>query len=406
MRLADFIDANREPILVEWEAFARTCAPASGTMDIEALRDHANEMLTVISEDLKTPQDRSEQAEKSKGNAPDDAGDNSTAAEKHGAGRADSGFTVEQMISEYRALRASVIRLWTKSQERAEATDLEDLTRFNEAIDQSLAESVWQYTQDLDHSKEMFLAILGHDLRTPIGAVMTSAKFMLETEELKEPHLTLMTRIASSSVRMNHLVGDLLDFTRSRLGGGIPIVRANMSMEKAVHDVVEEIAAVYPKRSIRIDARGGARGEWDCARISQALTNIVGNAIEHGSDKSDVTLSIGGDEKEITIAIHNFGPPIPAEQLNGIFNPMKRRSASAKVAVEGPVANLGLGLYIADRIVAAHHGRIDVDSSAEKGTTFTIRLPRHDPHPPMAERRREVPEVRPNISTGRTKVLT
>lgn len=395
MRLSEFIVKNREPILVEWEAFARTCGPASGTMNIEALRDHANEMLTEIAADLNTPQGGREQAEKSKGNAPTDIGDESTAATKHGAGRADSGFTVEQMISEYRALRASVIRLWTKSQGNAEKSDFEDLTRFNEAIDQSLAESVWQYTQDLDHSKEMFLAILGHDLRTPIGAVMTSAKFMLETKELKEPHLTLMSRIASSSVRMNHLVGDLLDFTRSRLGGGIPVVRADMSMEKAVHDVVAEVAMVYPKRTIKIDARGGARGEWDCARISQALTNLIGNAIEHGSDKSVVTVSIGGDDTEISIAIHNLGAPIAPDQLNGIFNPMKRRANSPKAAVTGPSANLGLGLYIADRIVAAHHGIIEVASSEDAGTTFTVRLPRRDPSPALPDRRLDLQGSRP-----------
>src|SRR5512142_2795098 len=157
MRLAEFIVGNREPILVEWESFARTCAPASGTMDIAALRDHANDMLTVIAEDLETYQSAREQAEKSKGNAPIADGGVRTAAEKHGAGRADSGFTVEQMISEYRALRASVIRLWMKGQGSGEPTDMADVTRFNEAIDQALAESIWRYTQDLEHSKEMFL---------------------------------------------------------------------------------------------------------------------------------------------------------------------------------------------------------------------------------------------------------
>ena len=312
MRLADFILANREPILAEWEAFARTCAPASTAMDITSLRDHANEMLTVIAKDLKTPQDKQEQTEKSKGNAPDavkskepapvvakakertpggenakakvpDAdGTTKTAAEKHGADRAESGFTIEQMVSEYRALRASVIRLWTKAQGALALAELEDLTRFNEAIDQSLAESVTRYTQDLDYSKEMFLAILGHDLRTPLGAISTSAKFMIETQDLKEPNLTLVSRIASSSVRMNHMVGDLLDFTRSRLGGGIPIVRAGMSMERTVKDVVDEIGAAFPSRTVQVDTEGAQRGEWDCPRISQALTNLIGNALEHG----------------------------------------------------------------------------------------------------------------------------
>lgn len=197
-RLSAFILANREPILADWEAFARTCTPAAVPMDIEALRDHAGEMLAVIAADLDTPQGGEAQAQKSKGMAPADDGAEATAAEEHGAGRAESGFTIEQMVSEYRALRASVIRLWSKSRGELGPRDLVDLTRFNEAIDQSLAESVTRYTQELDQSKEMFLAILGHDLRTPLGAVLTSAKFMLETQELKEPSLTLTSRIAAA----------------------------------------------------------------------------------------------------------------------------------------------------------------------------------------------------------------
>jgi signal transduction histidine kinase len=375
MRLSDFIVANREPILAEWEAFARTCTPASTSMDISALRDHATEMLTVIAADLKTPQDKQEQSEKSKGNAPDVDVNKKTAAEKHGADRAESGFTTDQMVSEYRALRASVIRLWTKAQGEITQAELEDLTRFNEAIDQSLAESITRYTQDLDQSKEMFLAILGHDLRTPLGAIMMSAEFMLETQELKEPHLTLMTRIAKSSKRMNQMIGALLDFTRSRLGGGIPIVRADMNMGKIVHDVVDEVSAAHPHQTIKIDARGALQGQWDCPRISQVLTNLIGNALEYSAGSTIATVGVHGDDKEVTIAIHNRGEVIPADQLNGIFNPMKR-SEAGNAAAGGSSGNLGLGLYIADRIVHAHKGRIEVESTEERGTTFTVHLPR------------------------------
>ena len=181
MRIADFILANREPILREWEAFALTCGPASSTMDLRALRDHANSMLSAMAADLATAQNAREQAEKSKGLAPTEDSAPETAAEKHGAGRAASGFTLEQMIAEYRALRASVIRLWTRDRGEPLTGDLEDLTRFNEAIDQALAESMDQYNAELAQSKEMFLAILGHDLRLPLGAIYTSASFMRRT---------------------------------------------------------------------------------------------------------------------------------------------------------------------------------------------------------------------------------
>ena len=376
MRLHDFILANREQILTEWETFARTCAPASITMDVAALRDHANEMLAVIATDLMTSQDAHGQSEKSKGRAPATASPRTTAAEEHGAGRAESGFTVEQMVAEYRALRASVIRLWTREQGELQHTDIEDLTRFNEAIDQSLAESVAEFNENIENAKEMFLAILGHDLRTPLGAIYTSAAFMLDIDELEEPHRSLTQRIAKSATRTIHMVGDLLDFTRSRLGGGIPVSRTPMNLGKVVRDVVDEISAAHPQRKLQVDTRVEQRGEWDAARISQALTNLVGNAVEHGAPGTTVTVDIQGDDENVTITIHNRGAVIPADRLNGIFNPMKAREAPLNPSSSGPTGNLGLGLYIAERIVHAHRGRVDVESSEARGTTFTVHLPR------------------------------
>lgn len=378
MRLHDFIIARREQIILEWQTFARTCAPASTTMDVEALRDHASDMLTVIATDLMTAQDELGQSEKSKGRAPATGSGVATAAEEHGSGRAESGFTVEQMVAEYRALRASVIRLWTREQGELKHADIEDLTRFNEAIDQSLAESVAEFNENIENAKEMFLAILGHDLRTPLGAIYTSATFMLDMDELKEPHRSLTSRIANSATRTLHMVGDLLDFTRSRLGGGIPVVRAEMTLGKVVHDAIDEIIAAHPERKIQVDTRGEQHGEWDAARISQALTNLIGNAVEHGPPGTTVTVELRGDEENVTITIHNRGAVIPADRLDGIFNPMKAREAPLNSSSSGPTGNLGLGLYIAERIVHAHRGRIEVESSEARGTTFTVHLPRRE----------------------------
>jgi len=371
VRLADFIVANRAAILAEWVEFAKTCSPAGGSMGRTGLSDHAGEMLSVIAGDLKTPQGKQAQAEKSKGQAPASGPEGSTAAEKHGKGRAESGFSLDEMVAEYRALRASVVRLWTKEKGEIRSTDLEDLTRFNEAIDQSLTESITQFTRDLDNSKEMFLAILGHDLRTPIGAIMTSAAFMVETKELVEPYLTLTSRIVSSASRMNQMVGALLDFTRSRLGGGIPITRAPMNMGKTVHDVVSEIEAAHPGRKIEVNARGSLKGDWDCARISQVLTNLIGNALEHGSDRTIVNVDVFADDSELAMAIHNRGAAIPTDQVDGIFGAMKKQENTGNQS-----GNLGLGLYIADQIVRAHNGKISVESSEDRGTTFTVTLPR------------------------------
>jgi signal transduction histidine kinase len=374
VRLADFISSNMESILAEWVTFAESCGPAAGGMDRAALRDHAAEMLKDIVKDLRTPQTELEQSEKSKGNAEAVAGSADTAAEVHGAGRASSGFSVGEMVSEYRALRASVIRLWTKENGTLVGADLDDLMRFNEAIDQALAESITRYTEDLDHSKEMFLAILGHDLRSPLAAVTMASQFMLENGDLGEPNLTLTTRILRGSKRMNQMVSDLLDFTRSRLGSGVPIVRGKTDMAKVVGDAVDETAAAHPDIVMRFTSDGDLTGNWDSARISQVVANLLGNAVQYGLPKGTVTVSAQGRAGEVVLTVHNNGPAIPTADMRGLFNPLKRLKAGEAVVRDS--SNLGLGLYIAERIVTAHGGTIDVTSSSDAGTTFTAHFPR------------------------------
>lgn len=380
MRLADFIEANCDPILTEWVEFAKTCGPAARKMDAAGLGDHALEMLRNIISDLRTPQTDAEQEDKSKGNADaeDNGGEPDTAAEVHGAGRAGSGFTVGEMAAEYRALRASVIRLWTRANGTLTGADLDDLMRFNEAIDQSLAESITRYTQDVARSKEMFLAILGHDLRTPLGAVITSSQFMLDSGEMEEPYLTLATRIVRSSRRMNRMVGDLLDFTRSQLGSGVPITRQEMDLAKETRHAVDEIEAAHPGRLLTLNVSGDLHGNWDCARISQVLANILGNAVQHGSPTDPITVSACGETTEVVLTVHNCGAPILTADLPCLFDPFKRLRSGDTLpnASSNPSGSLGLGLYIAERIITAHGGVIDVTSGEQTGTTFAVHLPR------------------------------
>jgi signal transduction histidine kinase len=303
-----------------------------------------------------------------------DAGAADTAAEVHGAGRAESGFTVGEMVSEYRALRASVIRLWTKANGTLTGDDLVDLMRFNEAIDQSLAESISRHTQDIDRAREMFLAILGHDLRSPLGAVVMGAQFMLDTGELPEPHLTLTSRILSSARRMNQMVGDLLDFTRGRLGSGIPINPGPMDLGTVIGQAVGEVTLAHPKSVLQLTAVGDLRGRWDDARVGQLAANLLGNAVQHGAPGTLIKVTAQGEEREVVLRVHNFGPPIPKADVAGLFSPFKRFRSGAAVGSDS--GSLGLGLYIADRIVSAHGGTMDVQSSADSGTLFTVRLPR------------------------------
>src|SRR5687767_14170013 len=325
MQLSEFMLAHREEILSEWVEFARSCLPTADTMNLAMLRDHASEMLDAIAADLETRQTKSEQADKSEGksDAPD-SGAPETAAQSHGAARADSGFTVEQMVSEYRALRATVTRLWIETAGELTRKDLDDLVRFNEAIDQALAESTSRFTQDLEHSKDMFVAMLGHDLRTPLGAIIGSAHIMVNTKDLPEIALKRAFLILNSGQRMNALIGDLLDFTRSRLGRGIPIVRADMDMSKVCRQTVEEIAALHPQRVVNFDATGDVKGQWDRDRLTQAFSNVISNAVQHGSDKTPVNVVVRGGADDVAVAIQNQGAVIPASELDKIFNPLYR----------------------------------------------------------------------------------
>ena len=375
MRLSEFMLTHREKILAEWVAFARSRLTTPATMDLAELRDHASEMLDTIAADLKTPQTKLEQADKSggKSDAEPDSGAADTAAQSHGAARAESGFSVEQMVSEYRALRASVTRLWIEATGELTRKDLDDLVRFNEAIDQALAESTSRFSKDLEHSKEMFLAMLGHDLRTPLGAIIGSAHIMVNTKDLPEMALKRAFLILNSSQRMNALVGDLLDFTRSRLGRGIPIVRADMDIARVCRQTVEEIAALHPQRVVNFEATGEVQGRWDRARMTQAFSNIISNAVQHGSDKTPIDVVVRGGADHVEVAVTNQGAVIPTNELDRIFNPLHQIEGDKPVA---PRENLGLGLYITERIVAAHGGTIGVESSDERGTTFTIRLPK------------------------------
>lgn len=375
-RLAEFIRTNTEPILLEWENFARSL-PAASEMDIDALRDHAKKMLEVIAADLDQPQTKRQQSKKARGQS--DAEHRvktttvkATAAQEHGTGRAESGFSVEQMVAEFRALRASVIRLWSTGVKEVAVSDIEDMIRFNEAIDQAIAESISRFSTEISESKERFLAILGHDLRTPLSAIITSSTFMVETGDQKEPYLALIKGIGSSARRMNEMVADLLDFTRTRFGDTMPTVRVLADMRKIINEVVTEVGASYPEAVIQSEITGDMRGEWDAGRIAQALTNLIANSVQHGSDKSPIKITARGTAAQVELSIQNHGDVIPKKQLPGLFGAMKGRANGAN----RDRRHLGLGLYIVEKIIVAHGGTVTVTSSREHGTTFRVRLPR------------------------------
>jgi signal transduction histidine kinase len=178
---------------------------------------------------------------------------------------------------------------------------------------------------------------------------------------------------------MARMIGDLLDFTRSRLGGGFPIHTRRMDLRELSQAVIEELELAYPDRTIELEARGDAWGNWDPDRIAQVVSNLVGNALQHSPAGSTVRLDLRDEGDRVLLETSNAGPPIPAEVLPHIFDP-GRRGPPGRGRNES--SGLGLGLFIVREIVLAHGGEISVRSSAEEGTTFTVSLPRR-PRAPL-----------------------
>jgi signal transduction histidine kinase len=390
MRLAQFIVAHTEPILAEWDAFARTILPAA-QMDSLALRDHAADILLATVRDMESVQTAAQRSDKSGGyrSGSVESIRLNGASEEHAIGRLGSGFNLMQLVSEYRALRASVLSLWRASLPQADVNDVDDLNLFHESIDQSLAKAVSSYTKRIEESRDMFLAILSHDLRNPLNSIGASAELIPRISKHHPETTEVASTISTGVAVMTRMISDLLDYTRTRLGAGMPVDRAPMDLGKLCAEVVAEFQSSNPDVTITFASTGDLTGEWDSARLRQVISNLLGNAIQHGNRSGPNEVTLKGEDAQAVFVIRNQGTPIPPGELTKIFDPLVR-GASAQQQKRNRPGSIGLGLYIARELVQAHGGTIGVTSSAQAGTVFTFHLPKHVPG--------RLPETRPGAS--------
>lgn len=362
MRLADFLDRYRDAIVDEAAEFAKSLPSLKNATD-ETLRDHFAQCLEAIATDIRAPQSRTQAIEKSQGKAP--RGPATTAAEEHGVARANSGLTTSQLVSEYRALRASVLRLWLDH--HADSGHIvDDITRFNEAVDQALAESIVRFEEQVDSWRHIFLGVVGHDLRTPLNAMaLTGEVLRIKTPEALHRHVDV---VAKGTKRIGSMLDSLLEYSNSQVGTPMPLAREEASLCAVSEDELEIVRAAFPEAQIDLHCEGPGNGVFDVSRVREALSNLVSNAVQHGTDRS-VQVDVREDGDQLVVTVRNRGE-IPEAALPGIFEPMKRGQGYQT----GHRTNLGLGLFICKQIVDAHGGQITARS--ENGMVeVTMKLP-------------------------------
>lgn len=369
MRMSAFIRENSQAIIAEWENFARSLVPAADGMSPLSLRNHISYILDFIADDIDSVQTDTEQTDKSRGNKPKTGMD--SVAEIHAALRQAGGFNLDQMVSEYRALRASVTKLWGVQDLEPTRQSMVDLVRFNEAIDQAMTESISYYSKKVEHSRDLFLAVLGHDLRNPIGAMIMSADLIAKIESLTERQKMYIAQVSLSGARAIGIIDQLVDVTRARLGSGMTVIREQMDMAFVCRQLVQEMRSLHPGRTFVIKSSGDTIGLWDRPRIGQVFSNLLGNAVQYGFTDLPIDITVSGETDAVSLAVHNQGIPIPKDTVVGIFDAMVRGGTEGS-----GTTNLGLGLYITKEIVMAHGGTIKVSSSEKDGTTFTALFPR------------------------------
>ncbi len=376
MRLPEFLHSHMEEILTEWVAFLHTLQ-AAGTISSElVLRDHARNILLAIARDVDTSQNAEQQYQKSRGQGLHAIGPQS-AASIHGALRQASSFSLLQLSAEFRALRATVLRLWLPKVEHMTNDTASEMVRFNEAIDQALAEAITTYSAQAAHMRELFLAVLGHDLRSPLFTMA------LAGETLRKPALTptdihaVGERIRRSARLMKSMVNDLLGYTSNQMGSRMPMALRTTNVQQVSEAAIEDASATYPATQFLLSTHGNMEGAFDAVRLHQLFVNLLVNAAQYGTHGKPVLLDTNGSDADwITANVTNYGLPIPPASLSAIFKPLVQLPLDGEQEDARPRTSLGLGLFIAREIAEAHQGALAVQSDATSGTVFSVRLPR------------------------------
>lgn len=361
--LAAAISRHAPEILQAWDTTAASLAHTDRPLDVRQLRDNAAGILARIVRDLCTPEGPA------RATGEDDA---LAAPAQHGASRREAGFTLGDTVAEYAALRASVLRICAATVR----IDLSQVLAFDAAVDAALALAVRRYETQTKAATDLFLGVLAHEIRNPLGTILNRTELALLTGQTTPGR---GMPVINAARRIQGIVEQTADFTRLQSFGALPMVRKFDDLGVLLAKVVEETLLREPGATIRFEADGDLWGWWDAGRLAQVLSNLLANAITYGSRDSAITVRVWSTPDEAFMSVHNHGAPISPEETARIFDALFRGGGAERRARAG----LGLGLYICREIVRSHGGHLWVESALDAGTRFTARLAREqDPVEP------------------------
>jgi signal transduction histidine kinase len=372
MRLSVFIRSEIELILAEWDAFARSNAPAESNLSDLVLRDHAREMLLAIALDIETLQSAEEQTLKSRGLG---RTERHSPASIHGRLRHRHEFSLVQLGAEFRALRSTVLRLWLPRVDSLSETTVSEVVRFNESIDEALADSMVAYSTGTRQAQHLLMAVLGHDLRSPLASMALAGELLAREGLSSSQTSTLARTVQRSSKLMKSMVDDLLGYTRTQLGKSLPIERTWCDVSEVLAAAIDDARATHPETHYELTTSGEHSACYDGTRLHQLFVNLLVNAAQHGARARPVVVEASATGDRSTIRITNHGNTIPESALKSIFKPLVQLSVDEPNDTR-PTTSLGLGLFIAREIAEGHGGRVTATSDAATGTSFTVELPR------------------------------
>ena len=381
MRLVPFIESNVEPILGEFEAFARTMLPAAANMTIAELRNDAEKILRAVIEDMETSQNAQEQSKKSKGQRAESASAVHQAARSHALARLADLFNQNQLIAEYRAFRASVIKLWTEQIGVADRAALDELTRFNEAIDQALGESVAAFASEVeqrlrraDRRKDEFLATLAHELRNPLAPITIAAR-IASSPSASPAQLRWSYDVVERQVHnMARLLDDLLDVSRITQGK-LQLRTDQVNLAATIANAVETARPIIEARGHRLTVTLPERPIYlvaDALRLAQVFSNILINAAKFSERNRRIDLSARVEESFAAIVIRDYGLGIEPHMLLRVFEMFAQEPS----ALDRTERGLGVGLAVVKGLVELHGGTVEARSEGlGRGSEFIVRIP-------------------------------